>query len=201
MSSDNGRRPPKRKHRRKRAPGYPKQETREELLHKLTSSGDRLTAVDEQIRQQLTSQEIRDLMLVFDTFDRDKKGCIDSEDLRRAMRILGFSLTKTEIYDMIADLGSESKGLVTFNEFLEFIVNKQGNARDIYDEIIQGFRMLDREGKGHITFADVRNACDEHGIRFSDVMIQEMLNEADVNGDNVIDKEEFISVMLKTNLF
>ncbi|XP_078000457.1 uncharacterized protein LOC144453060 [Glandiceps talaboti] len=199
--SEAGRKRPKRKSHHKRAGDSQKTEGRDDLLRKLTNVGDRLNEVDQKLREQMTSQELRDLKLVFDTFDREKKGFIDSQDLRRAMRILGFRLSSKELEDMIADLDSSNKGLVTFNDFVEFIVNKQGNARDIYDEIVQAFKMLDKDRKDRVTFEDIRNACEEQGLWFSDVMIQEMIYEADKNGDGVVDKEEFINIMLQTNLF
>ncbi|XP_006814321.1 uncharacterized protein LOC102804730 [Saccoglossus kowalevskii] len=191
----------KRPRRRIRAAAKEENDDRSDILRKLAIIGDYLSTIDQKLREQLTSQEIQDLKLVFDTFDRDHKGCIDSDDLRRAMRALGFKLTPRELDEMIADLDNDQKGLVTFNDFLEFIVNKQGNARDIYDEIVQGFNMIDTDGKGHVTFDDIRTSSDEHGLWYSDVMIREMIHEADLNGDHVIDKEEFINIMLKTNLF
>ena len=30
-----------------------------------------------------------------------------------------------------------------FNEFLETVIDRQGDTRDIYDEILQGFKMFD----------------------------------------------------------
>ena len=32
---------------------------------------------------------------------------------------------------------------VDFNEFLEIVINRQGETRDIYDEILKGFEMFD----------------------------------------------------------
>ena len=36
-----------------------------------------------------------------------------------------------------------------FNEFLDVIIEQQGESRDVYDEILQGFKMFDY-GKGSL---------------------------------------------------
>lgn len=41
----------------------------------------------------LSEQEVKDLRLVFDVFDRDNNGYIDRYELKRAMRSLGFKVT------------------------------------------------------------------------------------------------------------
>ena len=33
--------------------------------------------------------------------------------------------------------------MVNFNEFLDIIIHQQGDSRDIYEEIMQGFKMFD----------------------------------------------------------
>ena len=38
-------------------------------------------------------------------------------------------------------------------------------------------------------------------MKFNEEELQEMLLEADLNGDGLVDEEEFIKVMLQTNLF
>ena len=33
--------------------------------------------------------------------------------------------------------------MLNFNEFLETVIDKQGDSRDMYDEILKGFAMFD----------------------------------------------------------
>ena len=41
--------------------------------------------------------------------------------------------------------------MVNFNEFLDIVIDRQGDAHDIYDEIMQGFKMF-----------DIGNRCQTH---------------------------------------
>ncbi|XP_022110213.1 caltractin-like [Acanthaster planci] len=150
--------------------------------------------------QQLTPHEIRDLKTVFDAF-ADSKGMIRADAVRRTMRALGFKLTKQQAQAMVADMDLDKSGTIDFNEFLEFIIDRQGTARDIYAEIQQGFRMFDYDGTGQISLDNLKRACKEAGIKFSEQELRDMIEEADRNGDNMVNLEEFTNIMLKTNLF
>lgn len=151
--------------------------------------------------EQLTPQEIRDLKLVFDSFDADKNGAIDARELRKAMKALGFRLTRESLNEMIEHLDSDKSGHIEFDEFLEFVISKQGDGRDTHTEIMQGFKMFVTEKSGKITTDSLKQASRMCGLKLNDQEIKEMVEEADNNGDNEIDAEEFLSIMLRTNLF
>ena len=48
---------------------------------------------------------------------------------------------------------------------------------------------------------NLKQACMVTGLKFSKQELEEMMIEADINGDGLIDKEEFTKIMLQTNLF
>ena len=48
---------------------------------------------------------------------------------------------------------------------------------------------------------DLKQACRDSAVKFSKQELKEMMEEADLNGDGYVDKEEFIKIMLQTNLF
>jgi len=57
------------------------------------------------------------------------------------------------------------------------------------------------EDQGKITAAAMRKVCREAGVKLSEKEVKEMIEIADLNGDNAVDEDEFIAIMLKTNLF
>ena len=57
------------------------------------------------------------------------------------------------------------------------------------------------DSTGQISLDNLRKACQEAGIKFTQKELEEMVEEADVNGDGQIDQSEFIRIMLQTNLF
>ncbi|GFO07194.1 caltractin [Plakobranchus ocellatus] len=157
--------------------------------------------VSTKVLLQLTPQEVRDLRIVFDIFDSNSDGLIGAVDLKRALRTLGFKVRKEQAVQMIEDTGLTGRNEVDFNEFLEIVIDMQGDTRDIYDEILKGFQMFDHDGTGHICVEKLRRACTCAGIKFTQKELEEMMEEADVNGDGRVDQSEFIRIMLQTNLF
>ncbi|KAL3861943.1 hypothetical protein ACJMK2_007952 [Sinanodonta woodiana] len=157
--------------------------------------------VSTRILDSLTPQEIRDLRVVFDLFDTNADGYVGPPELRRAMKALGFKVSRDEARQIVQDGSLKGRGMLDFNEFLETVIDKQGDSRDIYDEILKGFQMFDYEKKGTISFRNLQHACEDAGIRFTERELEEMIEEADINGDGVIDQSEFIKIMLQTNLF
>nr|CAB3230115.1 caltractin-like [Phallusia mammillata] len=151
--------------------------------------------------EQLTIQEIRDLKVVFDAFDLDNSNTIDVKEMHRAMKILGFRTTRNEVRQMIADVDTQNRGEINFADFLMFIIERQTDSRDIYEEIRHGFKMFDTDESGKITASSLRKVCRDAGVRFSEKEVREMIEFADNNGDDAVDEDEFIAVMLKTNLF
>ena len=153
------------------------------------------------VTENLSAQDVRDLQLVFDVFDVDKSGSIDYGELRKACKILGFHLSKSDVTKLLTDVDTDKSGQVDFNEFLEFIISRQGNDRDIFSEISQGFKLFDHDGTGKITVENLKWASQETGVFLTDQDIKGMIYEADKDGDNEIDINEFMDIMLQTNLF
>lgn len=149
----------------------------------------------------LTPQEIRDLKLVFDVFDTDKSGSIDARELRKAMTALGFTISRESIEEMIADLDVDKSGSIEFDEFLEFVIARQGDGRDVHNEIIQGFKMFDTDRTGKISLSNLKQVTRLCGARLNEQELKEMIQEADKDGDNEVNQDEFVNIMLKTNLF
>ncbi|KAH9514080.1 hypothetical protein Btru_030160 [Bulinus truncatus] len=157
--------------------------------------------VSSHVLEQLTPQDIHDLHIVFEIFDTNSDGGIGPVDLRRALRTLGFKANKEEVNKLVQDANVNTKSEIDFNEFLEIVIDKQGDTRDIYEDIIKGFNMFDFDSTGSISLEKLKRACNLAGIKFTQKELEEMMEEADLNGDGAVDQTEFIQIMLQTNLF
>jgi len=142
-------------------------------------------------------QEIKE---AFDLFDTDGSGEIDSKELKVAMRALGFEPKKEEIQKMINDVDDDGSGTIGFEEFLKMMTHKILN-RDPKDEILKAFRLFDDDETGAITLKNLQRVAKELGERMTSEELQEMIEEADRDGDGMVNEEEFLRIMKKTNLF
>merc|ERR1711959_13647 len=73
--------------------------------------------------------------------------------------------------------------------------------RDPKDEILKAFRLFDDDETGKISFKNLKRVAKELGERMTYEELQEMIDEADRDGDGEVNEEEFLRIMKKTNLF
>ncbi|XP_029464998.1 calmodulin-like isoform X3 [Rhinatrema bivittatum] len=113
-------------------------------------------------------------------------------------------LTAQEIRDLqfIFNLSdTEDLGKTTFQAFQVLVAERRGDPYDHYEEIIQGFHIIDCDNDGKITVGNLSHACQLAGLHFSRQELDAMVEEADRDGDHAVNLTEFTNVMLKTNLF
>lgn len=66
------------------------------------------------------------------------------------------------------------------------------NEKEIIRET---FRFIDKRGDGYITSGELRHVMLNIGEKLSDEEIDELINEADVDMDGLIDYQEFAQMM------
>lgn len=151
--------------------------------------------------EQLTAQEVRDLLLVFEVFDSDMDGFLSMKEVRRALRALGFKLTRDEVQLMVNDASQQHGRPTDFNTFLDFVIDRQSDVHDTHDEILQAFTYFDGDKSGKITVANLKELCRDVGVKIPETELKEMIDDADISGDNAVNQEEFLKIMLQTHLF
>merc|ERR1711998_273771 len=125
----------------------------------------------------LTDDQIQEIREAFDLFDTDGSGTIDAKELKVAMRALGLDAKKDEIRRMINDIDKDGSGTIDFNEFLKV------------------FRLFDDDETGKISFKNLKRVAQELGENMTDEELQEMIDEADRDGDGEVNEEEFFRIM------
>ncbi|GAB9467040.1 hypothetical protein Gpo141_00004400 [Globisporangium polare] len=149
-----------------------------------------------QIKKALDEEDLEEIREAFHLFDTDGSGSIDARELKAAMRALGFQVKKAEIRQMIADIDKDESGTINVDEFIEMMTGKM-NSRDPREEIIKIFKLFDDDNTGKISFRNLKRVCAELGETLTDDEMQEMIDEADRDGDGSINEDEFLRVMKK----
>ncbi|ROL41094.1 Centrin-1 [Anabarilius grahami] len=151
-------------------------------------------------KPELTEEQKQEIKEAFDLFDTDGSGTIDVKELKVAMRALGFEPKKEEIKKMIADIDKEGSGVINFNDFLSMMTQKM-SEKDSKEEILKAFRLFDDDCTGKISFKNLKRVAKELGENLTDEELQEMIDEADRDGDGEINEQEFLRIMKKTSLY
>lgn len=77
------------------------------------------------------------------------------------------------------------EGKINFDQFLA-ILTKLVLDSDAEQDLREAFRAYDRGNKGYLVADDIRCVMDGIGVKLKDYEIEEMVHQADTNGDGRI---------------
>ena len=77
---------------------------------------------------------------------------------------------------------ASGNGTIDFPEFLSLMARKMKDT-DTEEELIEAFKVFDRDGNGFISAAELRHVMTNLGEQLTDEEVDEMIREADVDGD------------------
>ncbi|XP_028006118.2 centrin-4 [Eptesicus fuscus] len=149
---------------------------------------------------ELNETQKREIKEAFDLFDIDGSGTIDVKELKIAMRALGFEPKKEEVKKLIAEIDKERTGTISFEDFFA-IMSVKMSEKDEKEELLKAFKLFDDDATGTITLNNIKRVAKELGETLTDDELQEMLDEADHDGDGEINEDEFLRMMQKTSLY
>ncbi|NXO55222.1 CETN1 protein, partial [Aramus guarauna] len=158
----------------------------------------------------VSEEQREELREAFELFDPDGSGVLDASALKarsceraawarrtQAGRALGCELGKEEMKRIVSQFGEEGSGKLSFKSFLQVMTQKMAEPC-VEKEILQAFEVFDCDGTGKISFENLKVVASEVGENITDEELQEMIDEADVNGDGEVDKQEFLRMLTLT---
>jgi len=128
----------------------------------------------------------------FDAFDEDRDDMIESNVLGKLLRALGYNPYPEEVEDMIEDVGKDH---IDFDSFM-YLVSRHAREADPERELIDSFRVLDKQGKGVLPKNLIVKVLKNVKQPFTDEQINELLKRAKPKKDDLIDYKEFVQVLL-----
>ncbi|XP_068813541.1 uncharacterized protein [Struthio camelus] len=140
-------------------------------------------------------QQLRE---AFDLLDPDGSGQIDVKDLKIPLTALGCELRKEEMKKIISKVDEDGSGKINFESFLQVMTQKMAEPYS-KEEILRGFRLFDHDGTGKISFEKLKLVAVEVGEDITDEELQEMIDEADLDGDGQVNKQEFLRILMLTD--
>ncbi|XP_069485147.1 calcium-binding protein 2 isoform X3 [Ambystoma mexicanum] len=149
-----------------------------------------------QLDRDLRPEEIEELKEAFKAFDRDRDGYISYKDLGECMRTMGYMPTEMELIELSQKIPG---GKVDFEDFVELMGPKMlAETADMIGvkELRDAFREFDSNGDGRISTAELREAMKKLlGQQLHYREVDEILKDVDLNGDGLVDFEEFVRMM------
>ena len=112
------------------------------------------------------------------------------------MRSLGLNPSDEDIKE-ITDIFDNDKNnnLIDFNSFL-FIMAKRKNDIDKEEDLLDAFRVFDKENNGKILARELRYVMMSSGEDLNENDIEDMIHEARAENEEYIDYHKFVKIML-----
>ncbi|CAJ1940403.1 unnamed protein product [Sphenostylis stenocarpa] len=142
---------------------------------------------------KLDEEQITELREIFRTFDRNNDGSLTQLELSSLLRSLGLKPSAEQLDVFIQRADTNNNGLVEFSEFVALVAPELLPAKSPYTEeqLLQLFRMFDRDGNGFITAAELAHSMAKLGHALTAAELTGMIKEADTDGDGMINFQEF----------
>mmetsp|Transcript_9939 Transcript_9939/g.17429 ORF Transcript_9939/g.17429 Transcript_9939/m.17429 type:complete len:149 (-) Transcript_9939:103-549(-) len=145
--------------------------------------------------QELTKEQIEQFRVVFDRFDKDGGGTIDTEELGAAMYSLGSNPTKLELQDMVESVDKDGSGTIDFKEFLSMMANKLSDA-DTVDDLVEALGLFDTRRTGSVPASVLRHALLSIGEKMSEEEVQFVFSQLPRNEQGKFVSEEIAQILL-----
>ena len=145
--------------------------------------------------EHITDEQRKELQDVFDQFDKDKDGKISAKELENAMQSMGQTPTGEEINEMMREVDLNQDGKIDFDEFMSLMIKSSPDTQT-EEEVINAFWVFDKEGNGLISSAELKHIMMTIGDKMTEEEADEMVNEADIDEDGMINYEEFVRMMM-----
>jgi len=149
-------------------------------------------------KPELSAEQVEEVREAFQLFDVDSSGAISYKELRACMKALQIKVDKDELKKMILEVDADQSGEIEFPEFLQMMTGKMQN-NDSKEEVTKVYKMFDSEGKGVISFADLKRVAKELGESMTDEEIASMLEHANRSGKTGkgVSMDDFYRLMQK----
>jgi calmodulin len=144
---------------------------------------------------EIPSHRMKEYRDAFEMFDKNKNGTITAKELAAVMRSLNQDPTDQELNDMIQEVDFDGNGKIDFEEFVA-LMNRRNKETDIEEEVINAFRIFDKDNLGMISSTELRHIMTTLGDKLTEEEVEEMIREADIDGDGYINYEEFVRMMM-----
>uniref|UniRef100_A0A8C8RHU4 EF-hand domain-containing protein n=1 Tax=Pelusios castaneus TaxID=367368 RepID=A0A8C8RHU4_9SAUR len=112
--------------------------------------------------------------------------------LQVSIRALGYEPKKEEMKKIISEVDKEGSGKINFDSFLYAMTQKMPESKE---DILKAFKLFDDNGTGKISFQNLKRVASEIGENLTDEELQEMIDEADVDGDGEVNEQEFLRII------
>ena len=143
----------------------------------------------------MNDDELKLLKKLFFELDVKGVGVITRDELYRGMvECFGDKITREEVDKIFSNIDYDNNGTISFDEFVKAAIDKKKLLTE--EKLKAAFSLFDRNGDGDIEAKELKEVIGDDSNIDNNVWLQ-MIREVDLDGNGVIDFEEFKDMMQK----
>jgi len=156
---------------------------------------------------RLTDKQAKEYRKLFKEYQNDRHE-VEYRHLEQILIKLGHETSEMEMEIIYEDLDAYCNGSFTFSQFLNLMANKFSHSEleakkkqksedeeALETEMREAFRVFDADGNGFISHAELKLALIQMDQILPDEEVEEMMHEADKDGDGQISFKEFCAMV------
>ena len=143
---------------------------------------------------EFNKEELNSLAKSFKLF-ADKSGIMNLNNMVIAMKELKFDENEPVVYDLIAEIESENKNGLTYDDFVDRLTEKLQD-RESEKSIERVYDLFVEDPKGTVTYEVLKKVHQDIGEDASEEDLRRLIKSGASNGTD-IPYEEFRSIMIK----
>ena len=126
---------------------------------------------------EFTQQDRKELREAFNMFDKDGTGTITSEEIRVALRVLGYNPTNEETQQLLSQFNHNNSKNIDFDEFLQILGYKLAEPQP-RPQVLRAFNFIDLDGDERISLDDLINVSEQLGQQMDIDELREIIMSA-----------------------
>ncbi|KAG0295484.1 calmodulin-like 3 [Dissophora globulifera] len=146
-----------------------------------------------------SESQLVDIKSQFNAMDKDGDGFITEVEFTDSIHKAKRNPEDYDLEEFFSKADKNKDGKISFTEFVEACsalgLGQANSGKRSPREVDDAFNTFDIDGDGYITKDELRKAMKHQGEDLSEEEINQMMREADKNGDEKISREEFAMMM------
>ena len=126
----------------------------------------------------------------FNNFDKDQDGLISYQELKELMKQTTKSFIEADLQDLLNETDINEKGQINCKTYID-IITKLNKKNDTDDEIIEVFKIFDKDNSGLISTKKIMDIFLKIDENIKEEEVLQMIKECDIDQDGYLNFEEF----------
>ena len=126
----------------------------------------------------------------FNNFDKDQDGLISYQELKELMKQTTKSFIEADLQDLLNETDINEKGQINCKTYID-IISKLNRKNDTDDEIIEVFKIFDKDNSGLISTKKIMDVFLKIDENIKEEEVLQMIKECDIDQDGYLNFEEF----------